>query len=145
MPEYKVGTLTNADLSTGLILQDITANIEFDTSEVKDENGNVAYVQHYNHRAVLSCNAIAPKGTALPTVGATVSLKGITLPSVAADGKMTSASVTLSEDGAGGSAVEFLVTSASIATSNSDVPKYALTLTRYLENSFGAIKTSPTA
>ena len=141
MPKYTVGTLTNADLTTGLILQDINANIEFDTSEVKDENGNVAYVQHYNHRAVLSCNAVAPKGTALPTVGATVSLKGITLPTVDADGSMSAPNVTLAEDGTSGTAVDFLITAASIATSNSDVPKYALTLTRYLENSIGAIKT----
>lgn len=142
MPEYKVGTLTNADLTTGLILQDITVNLECDTAEVKDENGNVAFVQHYNHRATLSCNAVAPKGTALPTVGATVSLKGITLPTIAADGSMTDAKVTLAEDGASGTEVAFLVTSASIATSNSEVPKYALTLTRYLENSIGAIKTT---
>lgn len=145
MPEYKVGTLTNADLTAGLILQDINANIEFDSSEVKDEHGNVAYVQHYNHRAVLSCNAVAPRGTALPTVGATVSLKGITLPAISPDGSMTAAEVTLAEDGASGTEVDFLVTSASIATSNSDFPKYALTLTRYLENSIGGIKTSPTA
>ena len=141
MPEYKVGTLTNADLTSGLILQDIAANIETDTSEVRDENGNVAYVQHYNHRAVLTCNAVAPKGAALPTVGATVSLKGITLPAVNPDGSMTSPNVTLAADGASGTAVDFLVTSANLSTSNQNVPTYALTLTRYLENSIGAIKT----
>ena len=141
MPEYKVGTLTNADLTSGLILQDIAANIETDTSEVRDENGNVAYVQHYNRRAVLTCNAVAPKGAALPTVGATVSLKGITLPAVNPDGSMTSPNVTLAADGASGTAVDFLVTSANLSTSNQAVPTYALTLTRYLENNIGAIKT----
>ena len=37
--------------------------------------------------------------------------------------------------------VDFLVTASSISSSNSDVDKYALTLTRYLENGIGAIKT----
>ena len=42
----------------------------------------------------------------------------------------------------GGIAVAFLVTAANPSTSNSDVPKYTITLTRYLENAIGAITTS---
>lgn len=141
---FVVGTLKNANFSTGLIMQDVSASMECDTAETKDENGNVAYVQYYNHRAVLTCNAAAAKDAAQPTVGATVSIKGIVLPSPSADGSMTSATITLPSDASTGTAVDFLVTSATLSSSNSDVCKYALTLTRYLENGIGAIKTSTT-
>ena len=57
---------------------------------------------------------------------------------------MTSATITLPSDASTGTAVDFLVTGATLSSSNSDVCKYALTLTRYLENGIGAIKTSTT-
>ncbi len=134
--------MTNAGVASGLIMQELSGNIEYDTSEVKDENGNVKFVQHYNHRAVLTGTAVCPKGTAVPTVGATVGIKGVTLPAPAADGSMQDPTITIAKDGTSGTAVDFLVTAAAPSTSNSDVPKYSITLTRYLENGIGAITTS---
>ena len=99
----------------------------------------MVYVQHYNHRAVINANAVAAKDTAQPSVGSTISVPGVTLPTFDATGKATNPSITLTGDG---TAVDFLVTSASLATSNTEVPKYSLTLTRYLENSIGQIKTA---
>ncbi len=141
MSKYLVGTIKIDGLSTGLIFQDASIALEADTAEVKDENGNVAYVQHYNHRCTISANAVCPKGEGQPCIGATVSIKGVTLPTPAADGSMTSPTLNL-DASATGSAVDFLVTSSTIQSSNSDVDKYSLTLTRYLENSLGAIKTT---
>lgn len=137
--DYIVGTLKAEGISASLIFQDASISLEFDTAEVKDENGNVVYVQHYNHRAVITANAVAAKNTAQPSVGSTISVPGVTLPAFDATGKASNPSINLTGDGA---AVDFLVTSASLATSNSDVPKYSLTLTRYLENAIGQIKTA---
>ena len=67
-------------------------------------------------------------------------MKGVTLPTPAADGSMTSPAINLEADDSA-EEVDFLVTASSISSSNSDVDKYALTLTRYLENGIGAIKT----
>ena len=140
MSKYLVGTLKLSGTSSALIFQDASISLEADTAEVKDENGNVAYVQHYNHRCVISANAVCPKGEGQPCLGATVKVKGVTLPSPAADGSMTSPTINLEAD-ASAEEVDFLVTSSSLSSSNSDVDKYALTLTRYLENALGAIKT----
>ena len=140
MPKYLVGTLKLSGTAASLIFQDASISLESDTAEVKDENGNVAFVQHYNHRATISCNAVCPKGEAQPCLGATVKVKGVTLPSPAADGSMTSPTINLEADDSADE-VEFLVTASSLSSSNSDVDKYALTLTRYLENGLGAIKT----
>ncbi len=142
MATYKVGTLKIADAVSGLIMQDCNISMEADEAQVKDENGNVAYLQYYNHRAVASINAVIPKGSAVPIIGATVEIKGVTLPSPAADGSMTSANVTISTDNTAGTAVEFVVTSSQITSSNSDVDKYTLTATRFLENGLGAVKTA---
>ena len=139
MATYKVGTLKIADAVSGLIMQDCNISMEADEAQVKDENGNL---QYYNHRAVASINAVIPKGSAVPIIGATVEIKGVTLPSPAADGSMTSANVTISTDNTAGTAVEFVVTSSQITSSNSDVDKYTLTATRFLENGLGAVKTA---
>ncbi len=141
MSKYLVGTIKVDGLSTGLIFQDASIALEADTAEVKDENGNVAYVQHYNHRCTISANAVCPKGEGQPCMGATVAIKGVTLPKPAADGSMTSPTLNLDADGSS-AAVDFLVTSSTLQSSNSDVDKYSLTLTRYLENDLGAIKTA---
>lgn len=135
---YKVGTLKVADSISGVIIQDCSFAIEADEAQVKDENGNVAYLQYYNHRAVANINAVVPKNSSVPVIGATLSITGVTLPSVSADGSMTSPSVTLSD---AATAVDFVITSSQISSSNSDVDKYTLTATRFLENSLGAVKT----
>lgn len=140
--DFLVGTLTGSGAGTGLIFQDCQANIEFDSAEVKDENGNVAYIQHYNHRAVISANAVAAKDAAQPSAGATIQMKGIELPTPDATGKMTNPTIKILKDADAATPIDFLVTSASLSTSNSDVCKYSLTLTRYLENGLGGIKTS---
>lgn len=139
--DYIVGTLKAQGISSSLIFQDANISLEFDTAEVKDENGNVVYVQHYNHRAVINANAVAAKDAAQPSVGSTISVPGVTLPTFDATGKATNPSINLTTSG-DAAAVDFLVTSASLATSNSEVPKYSLTLTRYLENAIGQIKTA---
>lgn len=141
MAKYLVGTLQVSGTSTGLIFQDASIAIEADTAEVKDENGNVAYVQHYNHRCTISANAVCPKGEAQPCTGATISIKGVTLPTPAADGSMTSPTINLEADSSS-TGIDFLVQSANLSSSNSDVDKYAITLVRYLENGLGAIKTA---
>ncbi len=141
MAKYKVGTLKIADSVSGLIMQDCNLSMEADEAQVKDENGNVAYLQYYNHRAVANINAVVPKGSTVPIIGATIQIKGVTLPTPAEDGSMSSANITLSEDGTG-DAIDFVVTSSQITASNSDVDKYTLTASRFLENSLGAVKTA---
>ena len=39
--DYIVGTLKAEGISASLIFQDANISLEFDTAEVKDENGNV--------------------------------------------------------------------------------------------------------
>ena len=124
MSKYLVGTIKVDGLSTGLIFQDASIALEADTAEVKDENGNVAYVQHYNHRCTISANAVCPKGEGQPCIGATVGIKGVTLPTPAADGSMTSPTINLDADGAS-SSVDFLVTASTLQSSNSDVTNTA--------------------
>lgn len=140
MANYKVGTLKIADTVSGLIIQDCSISTEADEAQVKDENGNVAYLQFYNHRAVANINAVVPKGAAIPVIGATVGIKGVTLPEPAADGSMENTAITL--DDSSDVSVDFVITSSQISTSNSDVDKYSLTATRYLENKLGAVKTA---
>ena len=142
MPEFKVGTLKASGLESTLIFQSVSTNIESEESKVKDEDGNTAYVQHYDHKAVLTVEAVAAKDQAQPCKGATVAIKGVVLPTVNADGSMTSSTITLLSDASNGTPVDFLVETSNLVSSNSEVCKYSLTLTRYLENGIGAIKTS---
>ena len=143
--EYKVGTLVNSGIGHGVILQDLSGNVEYDTNEVPDENGNNRIIQHYNHRAVLTGTAVCPLGSAVPVSGSSISISGVTLPTFNADGSCADPTITISKDGTSGTTLDFLVTAASVATSNKDVAKYNITLTRYLENSIGAITTEISA
>lgn len=144
--KYLVGTLAVGSALSNFIITETSPTIECDTSEVQDQNGNVAFVQHYNHRAVVSCNIVVPRGYAVPVVGATVSLKGVTLPTFDATGKCSGTpTITISENPASGSEVSFLVSASNLSMSNTGVTTGSLTLTRYLENGLGAIQTATDA
>lgn len=100
--KYAVGLIANVDGYSTFLWQSNNLTVECDEYEAKDEKGNTKVVQHINHRVKGSVEAIVPLDTSLPVPGQTVTLKGITLPTVDADGKV-SGSLTLNsaDSGAG--------------------------------------------
>ena len=142
MSEYKVGTLTAANMGVSVecVVQSLNYSFTCDTAETQDENGNVKYVQQYNHRAEGQASTRIPLGVEVPAQGASLTVKGISLPSYTSAG-VASGGYTLDNTGSG-VGVTFLVTDASIATTNTEVAQWDLSLVRYLENGIGAQTTS---
>jgi hypothetical protein len=144
--KFLVGTLSAGTALSNFIITETSPTIESDDSEIQDQDGNVAFVQHYNHRAVVSCNVVVPRGYPVPVKGASVTLKGVTLPTFDATGKCSgNPTITISEDPSQGSEVQFLVTASALTMSNTGVTTGSITLTRYLENGLGAIQTAEAA
>lgn len=141
MSDYKVGTLTAANMGVSVecVVQSLNYSFQCDTAEVQDEKGNLKYIQQYNHRCEGQASTRIPLGVEVPCQGASLTVKGISLPTYTADG-VGSGGYTLDNTGSG-SGVSFLVTDASIATTNTDVATWDLTIVRYLENGVGAITT----
>ncbi len=131
--KYAVGLIANVDGFSTFLWQSNNLTVECDEYEAKDEKGNTKVVQHINHRVKGSVEAIVPLDTSLPVPGQTVTLKGITLPTVDADGKVTG-SLTLNSAGSTGGE-SFLVTGTpSVNQSNTDFVKCSFEVTRYLVN-----------
>lgn len=138
MADYLVGTISAANLgiSVSCLVQSLNWNFAYDESEVRDHNGNVAVYQQYNHRGEGSCTARIPYGVQIPAQGATITIKGISLPSYSAAGVPTGG-YTL-DNTPSGDGVSFVITDASINTSNTEVAEWSLTVRRYLENGVGS-------
>ncbi|MGN0879907.1 MAG: hypothetical protein ACI4WT_10735 [Oligosphaeraceae bacterium] len=131
--KYAVGLIANVDGFSTFLWQSNNLTVECDEYEAKDEKGNTKVVQHINHRVKGSVEAIVPLDTSLPVPGQTVTLKGVTLPTVDADGKV-SGSLTL-DSAASTTGVAFLVTGTpSVSQSNTDFVKCSFEVTRYLVN-----------
>lgn len=131
--KYAVGLIANVDGYSTFLWQSNNLTVECDEYEAKDEKGNTKVVQHINHRVKGSVEAIVPLDTSLPVPGQTVTLKGITLPTVDSDGKVTGSLTLNSADSSGGTS--FLVTGTpSINQSNTDFVKCSFEVTRYLVN-----------
>lgn len=142
MSEYKVGTYTATELgiSVDCVVQSLNYSFACDAAETQDENGNVKYIQQYNHRAEGSLNARIPRDVAAPAQGDSITVKGISLPTYTSAG-MPSGGYTL-ESTPTGSGVSFLITDASLGTQNTEVSTYDLSIVRYLENGIGSQVTS---
>ena len=131
--KYAVGLIANVDGFSTFLWQSNNLTVECDEYEAKDEKGNTKVVQHINHRVKGSVEAIVPLDTSLPVPGQTVTLKGITLPTVTADGTVSGSLTLNSADSGGGTS--FLVTGTpSINQSNTDFVKCSFEVTRYLVN-----------
>ena len=142
MSEYKVGTIsgTSMGISVACLVQSLNWNFAHDESETRDENGNVVVYQQYNHRAEGSATARVPLGVEIPPVGASLTIKGISLPSYSAAGVPTGG-YTL-ESTPSGTGVSFAITDASINTSNTEVAEWSFSVRRYLENGVGSQNTT---
>ena len=83
MSEYKVGTISAANLGieVACLIQSLNWNFAHDEAETKDESGNVAIYQQFNHRAEGSVTARVPYDVQIPAAGASLTIKGISLPS----------------------------------------------------------------
>ena len=145
MSEYKVGTYTASDIgvSVSCVVQSLSFGFECDTAETQDENGNVKYLQQFNHRCTAQASCRVPRGVAAPAQGQSLTVKAIDLPSYTSAG-VASGGYTLN-DVTSGSGVSFLITDASLATQNGEVATYDLSLVRYLENGIGEQVTSASA
>lgn len=142
MADYLVGTIsaTNLGITVSCLVQSINWTFAHDEAETRDENGNVLVYQQYNHRAEGSVTARIPRGVQIPAAGATLSIKGISLPAYSAAGVPTGG-YTL-ETTPSGTGVDFAITDASINTTNTEVAEWTLTVRRYLENSVGSQNTT---
>lgn len=138
MADYLVGTIsaTNLGISVSCLVQSLNWNFAYDESETRDEKGNVLIYQQYNHRAEGSVTARIPYGVQIPAQGASITIKGISLPSYSAAGVPTGG-YTL-DNTPSGDGVSFAITDASINTSNTEVAEWSLTVRRYLENGVGS-------
>lgn len=141
MSKFLVGTLSGANLGVSITcyVQSINWNFVHDESETPDENGNVAVYQQYNHRAEGSATVRVPRDTVIPATGASLSVKGISLPSYSAAGVPTGG-YTL-ETTPAGPGVDFVITDASINTQNTEVAEWSVSIRRYLENGIGELDT----
>ena len=141
MAEYKVGTISGADMGiqVACLVQSLNWNFAHDESETRDEKGNPVVYQQYNHRAEGACTARVPLGVEIPPSGATLTIKGISLPSYTAAGVPTGG-YTL-ETTPSGTGVEFVITDASISTQNTEVAEWSFSVRRYLENGIGSQNT----
>jgi len=142
MADYKVGTIsaTNLGITVSCLVQSLNWSFAHDESETRDENGNVLIYQQYNHRAEGSCTARVPLGVEIPPSGATLAIKGISLPAYSAAGVPTGG-YTL-ETTPSGTGVEFAITDASINTQNTEVAEWSFSVRRYLENGVGSQNTT---
>lgn len=142
MADYLVGTIsaTNLGLTVSCLVQSLNWNFAYDESETRDENGNVVIYQQYNHRAEGSVTARIPYGVQIPAQGASITIKGISLPSYSAAGVPTGG-YTL-DSTPSGTGVTFVISDASINTQNTEVAEWSFTVRRYLENGVGSQDTS---
>lgn len=132
MADYLVGITGSLDTYTEFLLQVFGLGVEADEYEAKDGDGNTAAHQLINHRAKINVEAIIPKGQEIPVVGQTVSVKGVSLPTVAADGTVTGG-IKIDESVSTG--VNFKITGTSqIDQSNAEFDKARLELTAWLVN-----------
>lgn len=100
---FKVGTLQLTDEATaGFLFKNTTPKITSKKDEALDHRGNLAVRQNFDHRLVVSVEAVIPRGVAVPVPGQTVRLTGIEVPVISADGTVTSGQFSaLDEDGSG--------------------------------------------
>ena len=137
MADYLVGTYKAADfgIAVAMIAQTSDFSAQHDEAEIRDENGNVAVYQQYNHRMEASVTLKIPRGVAAPADGATLSVKCIELPTYSADGTASGGYTLVSSPSSPG--IDFVVVNPTLRTQNTDVAEYSATLRRYLENDIG--------
>lgn len=136
MADYLVGITGSLDTYSDILLQVFGLGIEADEYTAPDGDGNTAAHQSKNHRAKINVEAIIPKAQEIPAVGATVGVKGVSLPTVTADGVVTGG---IKIDATVATAVNFKVTGTSqIDQSNTDFNKARLELTAWLVNTIPA-------
>ena len=132
MADYLVGITGSLDTYTDILLQVFGLGVEADEYSAEDESGNTAAHQMVNHRAKINVEATVGKGQEIPVVGQTVGVKGVSLPTVAANGTVTGG---IKIDASVTTAVNFKVTGTSkIDQSNKDFDKATLELTAWLVN-----------
>lgn len=138
MSDYLVGTLSGTQLgfNVACLVQNAGLTFACDESETKDEHGNTAVYQQFNHRAEMATTARVPYNITLPPQGSTLSISGVTLPSYTSAG-VPSGGYSL-VTGATSSTVDFVITDASLNTVNGEVAEYSVTLRHYLENNIGS-------
>ena len=142
MSEYKVGTISGANLgiTVACLVQSLNWNFAYNENETPDENGNVAVYQQYNHRAEGTATARVPLGVEIPPSGASLTIKGISLPSYSAAGVPTGG-YTL-ETTPSGTGVSFIITDSALNTANNEVAEWSFGVRRYLENGVGTQNTT---
>lgn len=111
---FKVGALrTSAEQTLGFLFQTTSAKVVSKKDEGVDHRGNLKARQNFDHRLQLTVEALLPRGASVPVPGQTVELRGITVPTVAADGTVSGDDFAiLDEDGSlsgGEAAIEMTV------------------------------------
>ena len=92
--------------------------------------------QQYNHRAEGTATIRVPRDYQIPAAGASVSIKGISLPTYSAQGVPTGGYTIASTPV--GDGVEFIISNPTINMQNTEVTEYSMTVKRYLENGIGS-------
>lgn len=137
---FKVGTLLLTDEATaGFLFQNTTPKITSKKDEALDHLGNLAARQNFDHRLVVSVEAVIPRGVAVPVPGQTVRLTGIAVPTFNPDGTVASGSFeALDPDGSGSgdtTEIEMTVdTEATITMQNEKVTRCSFDCERGLIN-----------
>ena len=135
MADYLVGIIAKlADATLAkFMFQSSNLKIVADKYTAKNEKGNTARVQHKDHRCTCDVDAIIPAKVGVPVPGQVVKLSGLTLPSVNADGEITSGDFKV--DPTAATPIEFKVDSeANITQSNTDFIHCSFSVERYLVN-----------
>ena len=136
MSDYLVGVVTTINGQSDMLIQSVNGTMETDEYEAKDEGGNTAAHQLINHRLKLSIEAIIPDAHAVPVPGSVISVPGVTLPTVAADGTVSG---EFKIDPEVSTLTDFKVTGTpQLSQSNTDYKKYSLEATRWLVNGIPA-------
>ena len=135
MADYLVGIIAKlADATLAkFYFQSSNLKVVSDKYTAKDEKGNTARVQHKDHRCTLDIDAIIPAKVGVPVPGQIVKLTGLALPSVNADGEITSGEFKI--DPTEVTPIEFKIdTEADITQSNTDFIHCSFSAERYLVN-----------